>query len=60
MDTASLREELRIGGKAGESGFAGPVGLFVEQGELFVSNQTSMQIWKINTKTRLAVNRSII
>lgn len=54
MDTASLREELRIGGKAGESGFAGPVGLFVEQGELFVSNQTSMQIWKINTKTYAA------
>ena len=50
LDPASMREELRIGGK-GETGFNSPIGLFAENGELFVSNCESHQIWKINTKT---------
>ena len=51
MDPASMREELRIGGKKGETGFNSPVSLFAENNELFVSNCQSHQIWKINTKT---------
>jgi hypothetical protein len=51
MDPASMREELRIGGKKGETGFNSPVSLFAENDELFVSNCESHQIWKINTKT---------
>jgi hypothetical protein len=50
LDPASMREELRIGGK-GENGFNSPVGLFAENEELFVSNCNSHQIWKIHTKT---------
>ena len=37
LDPASMREELRIGGK-GETGFNSPVGVFAENEELFVSN----------------------
>lgn len=51
FDPASMREELRIGGKKGETGFNSPVGVFAENDELFVSNSQSHQIWKINTKT---------
>ena len=50
LDPASMREELRIGGK-GENGFNSPVGVFAENEELFVSNCNSHQIWKIHTKT---------
>jgi len=51
LDPASMREELRIGGKKGESGFSSPVGIFAEDEYLFVSNCNSHQIWKIHTKT---------
>lgn len=50
LDPASMREELRIGGK-GETGFNSPVGVFAENDELYVSNCKSHQIWKIHTKT---------
>ena len=50
LNPASMREELRIGGK-GENGFNSPVGVFAENEELFVSNCNSHQIWKIHTKT---------
>ena len=51
LDPASMREELRIGGKKGETGFCSPVGIFAEGEELFVSNSNSHQIWKIHTRT---------
>lgn len=52
LDPASMREELRIGGKKGEeNGFNSPVGIYAENEELFVSNRNSHQIWRINTKT---------
>lgn len=54
LDVPSMREELRIGGKKGETGFSGPVGLFADGEELYVSNCDSMKIWRINTKTYAA------
>ncbi len=51
LDPASMREELRIGDKNGETGFNSPTGIFAEDGHIFVSNCNSHQIWKINTKT---------
>ena len=52
LDPSSMREELRVGGKKSEeNGFSGPVGIFSEGEELFVSNCKSNQVWKINTKT---------
>lgn len=50
LDPASMREELRIGGK-GETGFNSPVGVFAENEELIICNCNSHQIWKIHTKT---------
>lgn len=54
LDIGSMREELRIGGRGGETGFAGPVGLFSEGEDLYVCNRDSCQIWKINTRTYAA------
>lgn len=54
LDVGSMREELRIGSKNGDSGFCGPVGLFAEGDELYVCNKDSYQIWKINTRTYAA------
>ncbi len=54
LDVVSMREELRIGGRGGETGFSGPVGLFAEGEDLYVCNQNSHQIWKINTRTYAA------
>ncbi len=51
LDVGSMREELRIGGKKGDSSFSGPVGIFAEGEYLYVSNKNSCQIWKINTRT---------
>ena len=52
LDPASMREELRVGGKKGEdNGFSGPVGMFSEGEELFISNCNSCNLWNINTKT---------
>lgn len=51
LDGESMREQLRIGGKSGDSRFSGPCGLFFENGELYVTNSGSNQIWKINTDT---------
>lgn len=54
LDPASMREELRVGGKSGEDTFAGPVGLFSLDDDLYVSNYKSCKVWKINTKTYAA------
>ncbi len=51
LDPASMREELRVGGKNNDNGFNSPTGIFAENDELFVSNCASHQIWKIHTKT---------
>lgn len=54
LDCNSMREELRIGSKNGKNGFAGPCGVFCDNGDLFVANSKSNQVWKINTKTYAA------
>ena len=54
LDCNSMREELRIGSKNGKNGFAGPCGVFCDNGDLFVANSKSNQVWKINSKTYAA------
>ncbi len=51
LDEQSLREELRICGKGKHNNFEGPVYMFAKDGDIYVSNIVSKQIWKINTKT---------
>lgn len=50
MDTAAMREELRIGGKDGDKNFNGPAGIFSEGELLYVANEKSKQVWRINIK----------
>lgn len=47
----SFREELRIGGSRGENGFSLPCGIFIKDEDLYISNEGSMKIWKVNSKT---------
>lgn len=54
LDPASMREELRVGGKSGENSFSGPAGLFALDEDLYVSNCKSCRVWKINAKTYAA------
>lgn len=51
MDVAAMREELRIGGRDGDKNFDGPAGIFADGEDLYVTNEKSKKIWKINTKT---------
>lgn len=51
LNSSSLREELRIGSKEENNNFAGPTDIFVGNGNIYVSNVISKQIWRINTET---------
>lgn len=51
MDTSTIREELRIGGREGDRNFSGPVGIYPEGEHIYVANKKSKKIWKINIKT---------
>ena len=49
-DIELLREELRIGGGNHENSFLAPTGLFLKDDFLWVCNEGSKKIWKVNIK----------
>lgn len=49
LNSDTMREEFRIGGREGDERFEGPSGLFAEENFLYVANKKSHNVWKIST-----------